>query len=312
MNSQCHFAKTHIIVGKAINEEDIDFTLIGTRIKTQREKLELTQEALGELMGMSKQAISKFEQHTHKYVRKDPILTISKFAKALNCTIEYLRGDVEHPCQILLTWKGEKIYPDSLTYLSHDQQELIKKEYNQNKDNGEFPNNRTSKSLDLSQETPSAELIFTENHLYFSNHKTNNAFQLETPFGKSDATVKEIVDPNFSWNFPSLTTQFSPSGKKLDQNGQDFIQLCNIILLIQQDPNLFSCLQNFVNILLKSSVSTTANEHIHIHSFIGHYTNYKEHPKLFDTFAKTIQSLPIKKLNQVEEFLLNLQKDIHQ
>ena len=65
---------------------------MGQRIKDLREKRGLTLERLGELIGVNKSAVLKYENGT---VINIPILKLNNIAKALNTTVGYLIGEQE-------------------------------------------------------------------------------------------------------------------------------------------------------------------------------------------------------------------------
>lgn len=65
---------------------------MGQRIRELREKRGITLEKLGELIGVNKSAVLKYENGT---VINIPILKLKSIAKALNTTVAYLIGEQE-------------------------------------------------------------------------------------------------------------------------------------------------------------------------------------------------------------------------
>lgn len=61
---------------------------VGERIKKRREELELSQGDLAEILGVSRQAVSKAELHNANITTEK----VQRFAKALNCSEAYLMG----------------------------------------------------------------------------------------------------------------------------------------------------------------------------------------------------------------------------
>lgn len=87
---------------------------VGDRIKDLRERLGMSQGDLAKKMGISRQAVSKAENHG------DNITTpkVSKYAKALGCTEAYLMG-----------WEDNETYNELVDAYEHklEQEEDIRK-----------------------------------------------------------------------------------------------------------------------------------------------------------------------------------------
>lgn len=62
---------------------------IGMRIKKRRNELKLTQEQLGEKLGITKSAICKVERDKEQNLTTERVET---FAEALDCSVQYLMG----------------------------------------------------------------------------------------------------------------------------------------------------------------------------------------------------------------------------
>lgn len=70
---------------KAYNSKSVDFKEIGSRIKTTRCHLELTQESLAEAAGLSPSYLGRVERGGNPSLR-----SLMKIATALNVTVDYL------------------------------------------------------------------------------------------------------------------------------------------------------------------------------------------------------------------------------
>lgn len=72
----------------------MDFQKIfGERIAQRRKELNLTQQQLGEIAGLSKQAINDIEHGR----RSTLVIKAIDIARALNTTVEYLGGATDNP-----------------------------------------------------------------------------------------------------------------------------------------------------------------------------------------------------------------------
>lgn len=67
----------------------MNMVAIGIKIRSRRESLNYSQEKLGELLGLKKTTISRYESGDIKSMDTD---TAQKFAKALNCEPSWLVG----------------------------------------------------------------------------------------------------------------------------------------------------------------------------------------------------------------------------
>ena len=66
----------------------------GERIKALRKELNLTQEDIGNALGIQKAAVQKYEKGTVKNIKRENLI---KLAKLLNTTPEYILGWEELP-----------------------------------------------------------------------------------------------------------------------------------------------------------------------------------------------------------------------
>ena len=66
----------------------------GERIKVLRKELKLTQEDIGNALGIQKAAVQKYEKGTVKNIKRENLI---KLAKLLNTTPEYILGWEELP-----------------------------------------------------------------------------------------------------------------------------------------------------------------------------------------------------------------------
>jgi len=78
-------------------EYDLRMELLSRMIKSTRKERGLTQEALGELIGINKSQISKLENHTNSAT----IETILKVFKALNADIRFNVQLENRPVQLI-------------------------------------------------------------------------------------------------------------------------------------------------------------------------------------------------------------------
>ena len=79
---------------------------IGERIKFERKRLELTQDELGEKLGVKKSSIAKYENGSIENIKRS---TIEKMSKIFNCSPAYLMGWTDN---ISLLPQSKEIFVD--------------------------------------------------------------------------------------------------------------------------------------------------------------------------------------------------------
>ena len=113
-----------------VSNENVDWEMIGKRILTRRISLNMSQEELADLLKTSKQNISKYENGVIKSTKPEILAMILKFAHALSCSIEFLKGTVNQPNQLLIDKNGKILSPESFSFLTKERQDEFQKQYN--------------------------------------------------------------------------------------------------------------------------------------------------------------------------------------
>ncbi len=89
------------IVGESLYDPDMPFQAFGLRLRQIRKERGLTLDEFAELLGTSKQALSRYERGLC-----DPkISQVRKYANLLNMSVDYLMGDEEAEVDKNVFWK---------------------------------------------------------------------------------------------------------------------------------------------------------------------------------------------------------------
>ena len=99
---------------------------VGERIKSERKKKHLSMEALGEMLGVGRSAVNKWEKGTVKGIKRETIL---EMAKIFDCNPAWLGGYIDDdiasfatPEEFELAWhrSGGGRHPLHLSDLEHE------------------------------------------------------------------------------------------------------------------------------------------------------------------------------------------------
>ena len=98
---------------------------VGERIESERKKKHLSMEALGDMLGVGRSAVNKWEKGTVKSIKRE---TIMEMAKIFNCNPAWLGGYTEDviffdtPEEFELAWhrSGGGRHPLQLSDLEHE------------------------------------------------------------------------------------------------------------------------------------------------------------------------------------------------
>ena len=98
---------------------------VGERIESERKKKHLSMEALGDMLGVGRSAVNKWEKGTVKSIKRE---TIMEMAKIFNCNPAWLGGYIEDiksfdtPEEFELAWhrSGGGRHPLQLSDTEHE------------------------------------------------------------------------------------------------------------------------------------------------------------------------------------------------
>lgn len=130
---------------------------VGERIESERKKKHLSMEALGDMLGVGRSAVNKWEKGTVKSIKRE---TIMEMAKIFNCNPAWLGGYTEEvisfdtPEEFELAWhrSGGGRHPLQLSDLEHEMVLAYRATDNKTKEN-------VLKLLDISIKEKNADAI---------------------------------------------------------------------------------------------------------------------------------------------------------
>lgn len=92
---------------ESLPDVDIHYTTFGERLRQIRKEQNLSQEALAQLLGTSKQMLSRYELNQ----RSPRIEQVQKYAEKLHVPVDYLLGDTEAEAITKVFWTEKREKP---------------------------------------------------------------------------------------------------------------------------------------------------------------------------------------------------------
>ena len=94
-------------ISECLQDVSVEYTTFGKRLRHIRKERGMTQEAFAELLGTSKQILSRYERED----RSPRIEVVRKYAEALKVSADYLLGDDEAEAVSSMFWAQKKEKP---------------------------------------------------------------------------------------------------------------------------------------------------------------------------------------------------------
>ena len=94
-------------ISESLLDISVEYTTFGKRLRHIRKERGMTQEAFAELLGTSKQILSRYERED----RSPRIEVVRKYAEALKVSADYLLGDEEAEAVSSMFWAQKKEKP---------------------------------------------------------------------------------------------------------------------------------------------------------------------------------------------------------